>query len=247
MLWWGDVSDETIRIALDDAKFSAITPAKCRSFFYQVKSAFSSSGPAPVLWIMIPTNCSGFSTIIQDLKSRYWILDVIRYWIRDTFHLYQILLWTLSKKIILSVSLGSNHFEGWMGEEKVHLRVEGLLHRIEAMEKLCTVFRTHWRYAKLFEFVNEKGGTSEIISTMLIVTAEINYICDRIIGLCDNNCPINFDVFAIEIEFNLCFPGSSTPVERVVAKAKKGERYKCQFLIIQYAQFFLATKDRYFP
>lgn len=45
---------------------------------------------------------------------------------------------------------------------------------------------------KLLSFGNEKGETSEIISTMIMKTATTNEILDKIVGFCGDNCPTNF-------------------------------------------------------
>lgn len=45
---------------------------------------------------------------------------------------------------------------------------------------------------KLLEFGNEKGETSEIITTMIMKSARKNEISDKIVGFCADNCATNF-------------------------------------------------------
>lgn len=45
---------------------------------------------------------------------------------------------------------------------------------------------------KLLEFTSEKGETSEIISSLIIKTAQKNQIINKIVGFCGDNCPTNF-------------------------------------------------------
>lgn len=45
---------------------------------------------------------------------------------------------------------------------------------------------------KMLEFSTEKGETSEIIASLLINTTKKNYIFDKLVGFCGDNCPTNF-------------------------------------------------------
>lgn len=48
---------------------------------------------------------------------------------------------------------------------------------------------------ELLEFSSEKGETSEIISSLIINTAQKNQIVNKIVGFCGDNCATNFGSF----------------------------------------------------
>lgn len=58
---------------------------------------------------------------------------------------------------------------------------------------------------KLLEFSTEKGETSEIISSLIIATAEKKHIINKIAGFCGDNCPTNFGSRDHQGKNNVCY------------------------------------------